>query len=109
MKADACDALARAAEPAPDRRTALKAVGAALAGAILGSPSSAAAGKRGKSRGNTRRKPCKREKKQCRAAARRFCANEGGNEEDCRRLLLPCCATCRVNTAVACVLDLIEE
>ena len=105
MNADTCDALTRAADPAPDRRTALKAVGAAVAGAILVAPSPAAARKHG----NKRRKRCRQEKKRCRAVARHYCANEDGNEEECRRLLLPCCGTCRVNTAVACVLDLIED
>jgi hypothetical protein len=108
VNADVFDALARATEPAPDRRTALKAAGAALAGAILASPGSAAARKRGKSRGNTRRKRCKREKKQCRSAARDFCADRGGEVQECLADLLPCCATCRVKTGVFCVLGLIE-
>ena len=108
MNADTWHALTRAGEPAPDRRTTLKVVGAAIAGAVLASPTSAGADNRGKSRGNSRRKRCTREKRQCRAAARRFCANEGGNADDCRRLLLPCCATCKVTTAVLCVLDLID-
>lgn len=105
MIADTRDALTHAADPAPDRRTALKALGAAVAGPILASPATAAASKHG----NKRRKRCQREKKRCRAVARRFCTNEGGNEEECRRLLLPCCDTCRANIAVACVLDLIED
>ena len=103
MKHDAWEVVTRAAAPVPDRRTTLKAMTAAVAGAFLASPSAAAA----RNRGNTRRKRCKREKKQCRAAARRFCANEGGNGQECERLLRPCCGTCKVKTAVLCVLNLI--
>lgn len=92
------DNATRAAASAPHRRALLTLGGAGLAAAMTGGSGASAAKKT--------RKTCKKQKKQCRQAVQSFCAQFGGDVQDCLEDVLPCCASCKVKSGVLCVLNI---
>lgn len=92
------DDVTRAAASLPRRRSLLLG-GVGLAAAMAGA-SVASADKKSK-------KTCKKQKKQCRKAVQNFCAQLGGDAQECLDAVLPCCASCKVKAGVLCTLNVV--
>jgi CelD/BcsL family acetyltransferase involved in cellulose biosynthesis len=109
LRANTIDALARSAEPAPDRRAALKTAGAATIGAILAAPAAAGARRNDGKKGHKKaRKRCKRQVRQCRA----FVLAECADDQECQATFLRCCgflATCNAGATLRCLFPTPDE
>jgi hypothetical protein len=95
------DAFARQAGTARDRRSSLKALGAAALVAAAGA-SQAQAGKKGKKA----KKKCRKQQGACQAVVAAFCAED----ETCEQDLFECCAlmaSCNATAATECFIDVL--
>lgn len=83
------------------RRRSLLALGGAGLLAVFAGHSTADAGRKRKKG----KKQCKREQQRCVSKTADFCAAEfeGALRENCERVFLPCCETCKVDKAMLCV------
>jgi hypothetical protein len=103
MNSGAFDALARRAGSAQDRRTSLKALGAAGLGAALSAPIASEAKKKKNCKKKVKQK-CNGQIEDCQNSTEVFCE---GNQS-CLDALLPCCdllADCEAGSAVTCIYD----
>ncbi len=99
MDSRTIDTLTRQDRSAGNRRTSLKALGAAMLAAAFTRPLAADAGECGKKV----KKRCQQQKAQCIASVEGFCESEG-----CLAKRLPCCdslATCNASAALECLFD----
>lgn len=97
------DALARRA--AMSRRGSLRALGGAAMTGVLAAPMAASAGKAGRKAP----KRCQRQRGQCLAFVKEFCAPKE-LPEVCQGFLSPCCAdfaSCRAGEGIACLFGLV--
>ena len=104
MNRAAFDSLARRTGAAVSRRASLVTLGGAALGAAVAAPALVDAGKAGKKA----KKKCKKQVGKCKTVVEEFCADLGGEVQECLDALNPCCAflkTCNSGASTECFID----